>query len=65
MDKIVINKVYRKDNILYCEIELAGQDFILWAEVQDEYSQYLTDDRADGFFVICAFKCFKEGYSLE
>lgn len=52
-------------NRLLCEIEIGRGNFTLWAEVQDEYSQYLTDERADGFFIICAFKCFKEHCSLE
>lgn len=65
MDKIIINKVYRMDNRLLCDIEIGGETHTLWAEVQSEYAQYLTDERADGFFIICVFKCFKEHCCLE
>ncbi len=65
MNKIIINKVYRDNNKLCCDIEAGGVTKTLYAEVQEEFAPYLTDDRADGFFVICVFKCIKEHWELE
>lgn len=65
MEKLVINRVYRNGSKLVCEIEIRGVKNVLQAIVDEEYADYLTDDRADGFFVICMYKCFKEGLCLE
>jgi len=65
MSKLTIKQVYRKGNQLICNYVLDGDVHGLYAKVEDEYSSFLTEDRADGFFVICAYKCIKEGWDLE
>lgn len=44
---------------------MGGGNQTLYAEVQNEFASYLTDDRADGFFIICMYKCIKENLELE
>ncbi|SEP67567.1 hypothetical protein SAMN05216232_0544 [Virgibacillus subterraneus] len=37
----------------------------LWYEVEEEYSEYLTDETADGFLVGLLFYALKNGYDIE
>ncbi|WP_164667405.1 hypothetical protein [Virgibacillus doumboii] len=37
----------------------------LWYEVEEKYSEYLTDETADGFFVGLLFYALKNGYDIE
>ncbi|MFD1040623.1 hypothetical protein ACFQ3N_19875 [Virgibacillus byunsanensis] len=38
---------------------------ILWYEVEDKYSEYLTDETADGYLVGLLFYALKNGYDIE
>lgn len=65
MEKLTIERVYKESNRLVCALTEAGVSKEIYVEVEDEFVDYLVDDRADGFFTICVYKSFKEGYELE
>ena len=66
MAELVIAALRREGNRLVCEVNdpEKGQ-YSIWVETESDYSSFLCDDRADGFFTICLYRAIKEGYNLR
>lgn len=66
MAELVISALRKEGNRLICEVNdpEKGQ-YSIWVETESDYSSFLCDDRADGFFIICLYRAIKEGYNLK
>lgn len=51
--------------VLECSIIENGKPFTFRIEVEEEYSEFLCDDRIDGLFIICLYKAIKERYNIK
>ena len=65
MKELIIQSISKSGGTLKCAGEEAGTPFVLQVDVEEAYSDYLCDDRVDGFFVICLYKAIKEGYKIK
>lgn len=65
MKELIIKSLSKSGGVLKCVGEEAGAPFVLKIAVEEEYSEYLCDDRVDGFFIICLYKAIKEGYNIK
>ena len=66
MCELVINSLEKRGNRLTCYVtEPQEATRSIWVETMPEWSSYLCDDRADGFFIICLYRAIKEGWNLR
>ena len=66
MKKELLIKSLKKENCrLTCCVQEPDRECNIWVEVEDDFSSFLCDDRADGMFVICLYRAIKEGYDLR
>lgn len=66
---IILSDVKKEKNIqggvrLSCEIEVDGKKNTVWYEVEEEYGEYLSDDRCDAFFVAALPWALKYGHDI-
>ena len=64
MKQLIINSIKRSEDGIVCGITENGVSTCLWVKVEEQFREFLCDDRADGFFIICLYKAIKEGYDL-
>lgn len=65
MKQLIISDLQKMGGVLECKIYENEKPFVFRVEVEDEFSDYLCDDRVDAFFIICLYKAIKEGYNIK
>ena len=65
MNELIIESLFKKENRLVCSVSDGGEKKDIWVEVEPEFSSFLCEDRADGFFIICLYRAIKEGWNLR
>src|SRR5690554_1016276 len=61
---IIINRVFKSDNTLYCDFSYKDIENTIFIKPEEQYADYLCDDRADSFFIILMYKAIREGCDL-
>lgn len=66
-ERLIIGKTYLKknNNICLCSrVILQGKEETIWFSVDEEYKEYLTDDRADAFVVGLLMQAMRTGMNI-
>ena len=64
MDKLIIEKAYKKENRLCTKIS-GNKEYDMWFEVEKEYSKFLCDEREDAFLVAILPYAIKHELDIE
>ena len=49
MKQLIINSIKRSEDGIVCGITENGVSTCLWVKVEEQFREFLCDDRADGF----------------
>lgn len=63
-NKIIINRVFKSNSTLYCDFSYKDKENTIFIKPEEQYADYLCDDRADSFFIILLYKAIREGCDL-